>query len=48
MNESLQHVVVIGAAIAAVAWLALDRWRRRRAKSKCDGCALVQTMRRDD
>ncbi|HEU4366274.1 MAG TPA: hypothetical protein VFT13_12510 [Candidatus Krumholzibacteria bacterium] len=47
MTETLQHVVVTGAAIAAVVWLALDRIRRRRDK-KCDGCALAQSLRRDD
>ncbi|HEX5131259.1 MAG TPA: FeoB-associated Cys-rich membrane protein [Candidatus Krumholzibacteria bacterium] len=37
--------LLVGAVVAlAAAWLILDRVRRRRAGSKCDGCALAQAV----
>jgi hypothetical protein len=49
MSDTLQTILVAVAVIAAALWLAVDQIRRRRAKSKCDGCALAQSMLpRDD
>jgi hypothetical protein len=46
MNGSWQEIVVTAAVLAALAWLVIDRIRRR--KSKCNSCALADSLRRKD
>jgi hypothetical protein len=45
VTESLQNALVTVAAALALAWLLVDRIRRRKAKDKCDTCALAQSAR---
>lgn len=45
MTHATQQIIVTAAAVLALAWLVLNRLRRRGAKDKCANCALADAAR---